>query len=130
MPEALGLVQGTGVRNLHTQADNVVSTQVARVEEIMAPVPGESLLRNRSLFFRLGRDKALLIRGGKFAQTILELRPSLDPPADLGLCMLRNIVAGGFSVFSSVTDVEVWTMFGAAMVAAAIWISTPAISLR
>ena len=34
-------MQGTGVRNLHTQADNVVSTQVASVEEIMAPVPGE-----------------------------------------------------------------------------------------
>jgi hypothetical protein len=39
----------------------------------------QSLLRNRLLFFGLGRDEALLIQGRKFAQTILELRPSVDP---------------------------------------------------
>ena len=30
------------------------------------------------VIFCLGRDEALLIQGGKFAQTILKLRPSID----------------------------------------------------
>jgi|GEM_PF-6654103 len=54
------------------------------------------------LFFRLGRNEALLIQGGKFAQTILELSPSLNSLADLCLGVMRNIVASGFSVFSAV----------------------------
>ena len=81
-----------------------------------------------SYFFRFGLDEALLIQIGKFAQTILELRPSLDCLADLSLCTMRNIVAGGFSALSTITDIEVWTVLRAAMVAAAVWISTPAIS--
>jgi len=44
-----------------------------------------------SYFFRFGRDEALLVQVGKFAQTILELRPSLDSLADLSLCTMRNI---------------------------------------
>jgi hypothetical protein len=37
------------------------------------------------VIFWPGRDLALLIQGGKFAQTILKLRPSIDSLADLSI---------------------------------------------
>jgi hypothetical protein len=34
-------------------------------------------------FFRLGRDEALLVQGGKFAQSVLEFGPSVKSLVDL-----------------------------------------------
>jgi len=45
-----------------------------------------------SYFFALAGMRRPLIQVGKFAQTMLELRPSLDSLADLSLCTMRNIV--------------------------------------
>ncbi len=55
--------------------------------------------------FCLGRNDALLIQGRKFAQAVLEFRPSVNSVAYLSLCILGNIVAGGFAGVSAVTEV-------------------------
>ena len=57
------------------------------------------------LFFGFGRDEALLVQLGQLAQRILKLSPSLDSLADLSLCTMGNIVAGGFSALSTITDI-------------------------
>ena len=82
-----------------------------------------------SLFFGLRRDEEHFIKLRKLAQAFLKASPGFYAIADVGFSRFGYIIAGGFPAVSSMTDIEMGSVFWTAMVTTAAGITARAVTL-